>query len=211
MTPIAPPPVHRLPSPARLRRHTAIAAAVAAVLLIVVVLPAERAIDPTGLGDVLGLTEMGLIKQEFKAEIAAAERDREAKRVADSTTAAEKDGVRALLSSGAPIGHVDTTTVAVRPGEEVGVEMEMETKAWVAFEWTSPRALDFDVRGDSAGAPDWWYYRYHSSDASTAGNDIVVSKFSGTLGLYWKNDRDSTARVTIVTRGTYLRLATPRR
>lgn len=52
-------------------RSTLKAAAAAAALLVVFHLPAEYGIDPTGLGGVLGLTEMGLIKQQLAAEDAA--------------------------------------------------------------------------------------------------------------------------------------------
>jgi hypothetical protein len=42
------PPRHELPSSRTLLRSTLIAAAVAAVLLVTVVLPAEYGVDPTG-------------------------------------------------------------------------------------------------------------------------------------------------------------------
>ena len=51
-----------LPSTRQLIRSTLIAAVSAVVLLYSVVLPSEYGIDPTGLGRVLGLTEMGEIK-----------------------------------------------------------------------------------------------------------------------------------------------------
>jgi hypothetical protein len=47
----------QLPSTGRLLRSTLIAAAAAATLLTLVVLPAEYGVDPTGVGRVLGLTE----------------------------------------------------------------------------------------------------------------------------------------------------------
>jgi hypothetical protein len=46
------------------------AAAVAGVLLLTVVLPAEYGIDPTGAGRVLGLTQMGEIKVRLAREAA---------------------------------------------------------------------------------------------------------------------------------------------
>jgi hypothetical protein len=63
-----------------------IAVIVAIVLFVVAVLPAERGIDPTGIGDLLGLTEMGEMKMEAAKEFD--ERDAEAKRQADSAAAA---------------------------------------------------------------------------------------------------------------------------
>jgi hypothetical protein len=52
-------------------RSTLVAAGVAAAVLTVFYLPAEYGVDPTGLGSVLGLTEMGEIKQQLYAEAAA--------------------------------------------------------------------------------------------------------------------------------------------
>ena len=60
-----------LPSSRQLLRSTILAVIAALVLLIAVVLPAEYGIDPTGVGRVLRLTEMGNIKQQLAAEAAA--------------------------------------------------------------------------------------------------------------------------------------------
>jgi len=57
-----------LPSSARIIRSTVTAVLSAIVLLVTVVLPAEYAVDPTGMGRVLGLTEMGEIKQQLAKE-----------------------------------------------------------------------------------------------------------------------------------------------
>lgn len=52
-------------------RSTLLAAAGGAAILTLFWLPAEYGIDPTGVGGVLGLTEMGDIKQQLSAEAAA--------------------------------------------------------------------------------------------------------------------------------------------
>ena len=64
-----------LPSSAQLIKSTLIAIITAIVLLITIVLPAEYAIDPTGVGRLLKLTEMGEIKKQLSDE---AEEDRKA-------------------------------------------------------------------------------------------------------------------------------------
>ena len=61
-----------LPSSKQLVRSTILTAISAVVLLVAVVLPAEYGIDPTGIGRVLRMTEMGEIKQQLAAEAAAA-------------------------------------------------------------------------------------------------------------------------------------------
>lgn len=60
-----------LPTSAQLRRSTLIAAISALVLLVTIVLPSEYGIDPTRVGRVLGLTDMGKIKTQLAAEAAA--------------------------------------------------------------------------------------------------------------------------------------------
>lgn len=64
-------PAQELPSARALLRSTLIALVVAIVLLTTVVLPAEYGMDPTGIGRVLGLTQMGEIKVRLAREAAA--------------------------------------------------------------------------------------------------------------------------------------------
>lgn len=58
----------QLPSNGQLIRSTLIALVSAALILVTVILPAEYAIDPTGVGRALGLTEMGEIKAQLEQE-----------------------------------------------------------------------------------------------------------------------------------------------
>ena len=60
-----------LPSSQKLIKSTILAAISAVVLLFTVVLPAEYGIDPTGVGKLLRLTEMGQVKQQLADEAAA--------------------------------------------------------------------------------------------------------------------------------------------
>jgi hypothetical protein len=62
-----------LPTTKQLLRSNAIAIVAAAGILVTIVLPAEYAIDPTGIGRALQLTEMGEIKTQLAHE---AEQDR---------------------------------------------------------------------------------------------------------------------------------------
>ncbi|MFX6771190.1 transmembrane anchor protein, partial [Acinetobacter baumannii] len=52
-------------------RSTSIAFIATMAILIAIVLPSEYAIDPTGIGRALGLTEMGEIKTQLAEEAAA--------------------------------------------------------------------------------------------------------------------------------------------
>ncbi|MBT4769995.1 MAG: transmembrane anchor protein, partial [Rhodospirillaceae bacterium] len=51
-----------IPSTGKLIKSTVLAAITAGALLVTVVLPAEYGIDPTGIGNAIGLKKMGEIK-----------------------------------------------------------------------------------------------------------------------------------------------------
>jgi hypothetical protein len=80
-----------LPSPASLRKATIVAVVTALFLVVAVVLPAERGIDPTGIGQLVGLKEMGEFKVEAEKEFAETA-VRLAKLRADSIAAASGAG-----------------------------------------------------------------------------------------------------------------------
>ena len=61
------PDLAELPTTGQLNKATALAVCVAAALLVTTILPAEYGIDPTGMGRVLGLTEMGRVKRAQQA------------------------------------------------------------------------------------------------------------------------------------------------
>lgn len=99
-----------LPSSAQLKRSTGIASIIAAAILVLVVLPSEYAIDATGAGRMLGLTEMGEIKTQLAAEAA---------RDAASTATAPATGSGAA-SDQALLARLDRIEMALRDlGREV--------------------------------------------------------------------------------------------
>jgi len=68
-----PPDPSEMPSRRRLIIATLLLPVFAVVIIVAIVLPAERGIDPTGLGEVTGLTEMGFFKVEADSQFAAME------------------------------------------------------------------------------------------------------------------------------------------
>lgn len=94
-------------------RSTLIASGAAVAVLTVVYLPAEYGIDPTGFGAVLGLTEMGQIKQQLYAEAEADEAGARAVATLDPATLGRLDRIEAQLAAiGAVIGAPAALTEA---------------------------------------------------------------------------------------------------
>ncbi|GAA0685215.1 hypothetical protein ACK8HJ_09460 [Vreelandella titanicae] len=124
-----------LPSTGQLLRSTLIAAVIAVALLITVVLPAEYAIDPTGAGRLLGLTEMGEIKTQLaeEAELDQANDQASAQQTAQATApqeAASDSQPSTATATAVPTSDVETEQVAASLPE--GQEM-VQTEANVAL------------------------------------------------------------------------------
>ncbi|HSP57947.1 MAG TPA: hypothetical protein VLO12_06580, partial [Halomonas sp.] len=95
-----------LPSTRKLIRSTLVAAVVAAALLVTVVLPSEYAIDPTGAGRLLGLTQMGEIKNQLAEEAELDQANAQATEVREAPPAEPQDTV---ASQGAAEPQPSTT------------------------------------------------------------------------------------------------------
>jgi hypothetical protein len=83
-------PPRDLPSPRALRRATTVAVVVAAALFVTAVLPAEYNVDPTGVGRLTGLKEIGEIKQAAAEEAAEAAAIDSARAAAAASTPAPR-------------------------------------------------------------------------------------------------------------------------
>lgn len=116
-----------LPTSRQLVRSTAIAVAVAGALLVTIVLPSEYAIDPTGIGRVLGLTEMGEIKQQLAAEAA----EEEAQAAAPTPSAIP---VATSPTTQAAAARTDEMKLTLAPGEGAEIKVTADAGIAIAFD-----------------------------------------------------------------------------
>lgn len=190
-----------LPSSKQLLRSTIIAMIVATVLLVTVVLPSEYGIDPTRIGRLFGLTQMGEIKMALAAE---AERDR-----ASATTAppappqtagsSTQPAPTAKGAEGAP--RKDEMTVTLKPGEGAEIKLEMAKGAKASYEWTSAGGpVNHDTHGDGAGGAT---HSFSKGKQVERDSGELVAPFDGNHGWFWRNRSESVVTVTLKTTGTY--------
>ena len=196
-------PTHvELPSSRQLIRSTLIAAAAAGAILVAVVLPAEYAIDPTGVGQALGLTEMGRIKTQLAAE---AEADLEAGEKAGPVAAPASVAVAPPQPAGptpAQVAGIRTDEVAVTlsPGEGAEVKLTMVQGARANFSWTvRGGVVNFDLHGDGGGRS----ARYEQGRGVPGAEGVLVAEFDGNHGWYWRNRGQTPVTVTLRTSGAY--------
>lgn len=187
-----------LPSSAQLLRSTAAAAAVAAALLITIVLPSEYGIDPTRIGRVLGLTQMGEIKMALAAEAAAEKTAPPAQKpqTAVSPTPHGK-APRVLVQS-------HTMTVRLKPGQGAEIKLAMRKGALVRYEWTSQGgSVNYDTHGDPVNAPKGFYHGYGKGRNSPGDVGTLQAAFDGAHGWFWRNRSGAEVTITLKTTGDY--------
>lgn len=194
------PNLEDLPTKAQLFRSSIIAGIGAVAILVTVYLPAEYAIDPTGVGRVLGLTEMGEIKVQLAEEA-------EADRLLDEQLGQEQsfnvlDSVFGLFVGTAHAQEAwrDEVTFTLEPGATAEIKMTMEAGNVVDYEWTATGGrVNFDLHAHSGGKS----IDYERGSGKTAGEGSIEAPFAGDHGWFWRN-RDSTPiTMTIRLQGEY--------
>ncbi|MEH6758886.1 MAG: hypothetical protein V7676_15455 [Parasphingorhabdus sp.] len=185
-----------LPTLHQLNRATLLAVVVASGLLVTTVLPAEYGIDPTGVGNALGLKEMGDAK---RAEHLAG--DRAVTEKADtSTTNAQAANATASTADGVQSGKVSLT---LQPNEGREVKATMKAGEVFDFIWsTDGKAVNYDQHGEEPGAASNEYTSYDKGTKSSASGKFRAP-FDGTHGWFWRNRTESPVIITVSATGQF--------
>ena len=196
------PGVGELPTTRQLNRATLIAAGVAAVALVTAVLPAEYGIDPTGVGRVLGLTQMGEAKRE-----AAAAAEAPAPAVAADTGDILLDKEPASPAASSPAAQVGEVTLTLQPDEGSEVKATMKAGDEFTYEWSTggPR-VNFELHGEEPGAGAGDYTSYEKGSSAGA-KGTFRAPFDGTHGWYWRNRTGAPITITVKANGTFQKFA----
>lgn len=191
-----------LPSTARLLRSTFIAIVTAAALLVAVVLPAEYGLDPTGIGQSLGLTSMGKIKMSLASE-AAADKTASPPPVAakETTPIVEAPSVNASVTAEV---RSDEMRVTLKPGEATEVKLAMVKGAKVNYSWQTDGGLvNHDTHGDPLNGPANAYHGYSKGKQVASDTGSLIAVFDGNHGWFWRNRAAKDVTVTLKTTGAY--------
>jgi hypothetical protein len=201
------PPREELPSTERLLKSTALAAAAATAILLTVVLPAEYGVDPTGLGRVTGLTQMGEIKKQLAIE-AEADRQRDGRRssllgaivqLAIPSAAAQ---TTTTTTTGAVAERSDETVVTLKPNEGVEYKMTMVRGAKAQFSWRVEGGnVNYDLHGTPKGGGKETSYKKASGVDGDQGT--VTADYDGSHGWFWRNRGTKDVTITLKTNGAY--------
>jgi hypothetical protein len=201
-----------LPTAARLFKSTLLALAAAIAILVAIVLPAEYAVDPTGVGRALGLTQMGEIKRQLSIE-AEEDRRRDAERAggrgsslagppsfASLFVGSARAAERPALAQAA--GRSDETTIVLRPTEGVEWKMSMKRGAQMRYAWTvQGGVVNYDFHGTSETAG-----RERSIKTGRgvgADEGAFAAPIDGDFGWFFRNRDTRPVTVVLRTSGAY--------
>ncbi|MCQ2042441.1 MULTISPECIES: transmembrane anchor protein [Stutzerimonas] len=214
------PDLSELPSSGQLLRSTLIALIAAGVLLVTVVMPAEYAIDPTGAGRLLGLTQMGELKQTLAEEAATeAQPPAEAAPAEPGATTPDKEEPVAAQAEPAPAAaptpaqpappkvatQQHEVNLTLKPNQATEIKLEMKEGAKANFHWTANGGrLNYDTHGDPYKAPKGFYHGYGKGKNAPELQGELVAAFDGKHGWFWRNRTNETVKLTLRTDGEYI-------
>ncbi len=204
-----------LPSTAQLLKSTAIALVTAIVILVTIVLPSEYAIDPTGIGRVLKLTEMGEIKTQLAAE---AEADRIKDQQNPAPAAGPRSGLlgtmlalvispatasdRPLVLAQAAASRTDETVITLKPTEGTEYKIELPQGGQIQYTWTVEGGpVNYDLHGTpKAGGKE---KSYKAARGVNGGKGVLTADFDGAHGWFFRNRGSAPVTIKLTTTGAY--------
>ena len=194
------PSLEDLPSSAQLLKSTVIAGVSAVAILVTVVLPAEYGIDPTRVGGMLGLAEMGEIKTKLAEE---AEMDRQMME-AESDQSSLLNDIFGLFVGAAHAQEVeawrDEITFTLEPDASAEWKLVMTEGQTAQYRMiVKGGRVNFDLHGHGGGQS----ITYEKGRGSTGSEGTILADFEGEHGWFWRNRDNSDVTVTVQVRGEY--------
>ncbi|WP_095051149.1 transmembrane anchor protein [Pseudomonas sp. Irchel s3b2] len=201
------PTVNELPSTRQLVRSTVIALLTAVGLLVTVVMPAEYAVDPTGVGRALGLTQMGELKitlaQEALADTTPSQPAAPERQVAQVQPAAKP--VTQPVMTPDPALKTNQMTVTLKPGEGTEIKLEMLKNKTVSYEWTTAGGpVNYDTHGEPYNGEKGYFHSYTKGKQVNGDKGEFTAIFDGTHGWFWRNRSNNDVTISLKTTGDYL-------
>jgi hypothetical protein len=167
------------------RRHIlqamAGALAIALLVLVIAILPAEYGVDLTGAGRALGLLEL------YAAQGAVTE-----------TVAPPPEGPVFTRDAGY---RTDRRTFTISAYGTLEFKYALDQSAAMLYQWTASDPVGFDFHTEPATNPDAGE-SFEKGEAA-AKHGAYVAPYAGIHGWYWKNNGDRDVTITLTSAGFY--------
>ena len=194
------PTLEELPTTSQLVKSTIIAFVAAVAVLVIIVMPAEYGIDPTGIGRSIGLTEMGEIKKQLSEE---AEADRELEKLKSDQSSLWYNFLGVFINTAFAQDAEnwgDSVTFTLKPGDSAEWKLIMKQDMTVEYKMiVEGGRVNFDLHGHGSGRST----SYKKGRGSKGSEGKISAKFDGEHGWFWRNRDKVNVTVTIKVRGDY--------
>jgi len=190
------------PGLASLVRALLIALAAAALLLVLVILPAEFSVDPTGFGARIGL--LGISASEPAAtEQMAALPAATATPVYDHDTPAPLDEPEAHQAKSAA-HRSETLEIHMAADEQLEFKVIMDEDQTVLYSWELDRGdIYYDMHAEPESGPPGYWVRYEEGDGRANAHGSLVAPFTGRHGWYFLNYNEFPVTIRLRLSGYY--------
>lgn len=193
-----------LPTRTQLVKATAVALAVAALILVTAVLPAEHGVDPTGLGRRLGLLGMSAGGEAIEPVKEKPSTPSIAPAAVPSTLVRNEFVVQAAT----PFRNGEMQ-VTLGPDKGAEIKAKMRKGGQFTFAWsTGAGPVEFDMHGEETNAAKDVFTSYWK-DETASGSGTFTAPFDGSHGWYWHNHGTEPVTVTVTVSGFYSELYRP--
>jgi hypothetical protein len=199
-----PSPGWQPPSGKRIAASLVAAATVAALILVTVVLPAEYAVDPTGIGKALGLTAMS--EPARTIEIGDVLGGNEGVREVEIPDVGEPVPLPnpAIHQEEEQPAQTQTLQIMIPPEQETEIKTVLRKGKVVVYSWQVDRGTVYcDYHGHDPAAGSDFFVRYREQDEGASANGSLVAPFDGEHGWYWLNYNDFPVTITLTVTGFY--------
>lgn len=157
-------------------KATLIAVLIAAIALLTLILPAEYNIDPTGVGQKLGLTLL-----------------------ADAAETMPIKSQPEIVSADSE----QVVEVTVPAGEGIEYKLRMNQHDAVFYQWmTDGEPLYFDLHGEPEGNTTGYFESYAIATLDGIEGSFTAP-FTGSHGWYWKNTGTKPVAIQLIVNGQY--------
>jgi hypothetical protein len=190
------------PTSRRLAMSIGAAVLGATILLVLVVLPAEYGVDPTGLGARMGLTAMHEPARTLQIQdVIGGNADYREIKIPDpgQPTPLPNPAVVQLKTMDAPSR---TLTVRLEPEQETEIKAALDAAQVILYKWSADGEVYTDFHGHEPDAGRE-FVRYEEQQTGREGRGSLVAPFSGEHGWFWLNISDKPVTITLTVTGYY--------
>jgi hypothetical protein len=161
---------------------------VAGLVLVAVVLPAEYAVDPLGLGARLGVLPLGVVGQQVDAL---------------SDTASTRTGPATVVVDQDRPFRSEIVTFSIGPRESMEYKYRLEQGRALLYSWTASAPVNDEFHAEPDGGPKGYAETYQKGAARREASGTLTAPFAGIHGWFWENTTDQPVSVTLSTAGFY--------